>query len=112
MATTGYGDGGRNFGTPNAPDRLEVIGTGGRIVSEDLNSGGLTIYIEDQVIHEKHEPSENFNSPLITNFVESVQSGCDLVNSGVAGREVNAVLEAAYLSGNLKRNVDIGGGAG
>ena len=84
------------FGTVNAPDRLEVIGTEGRVTIEDLNGDELLLFTADGMSRESHPPAENFHSPLIADFTLALQEKRPPMISGHQGKQTNDVIEMAY----------------
>jgi len=86
------------FGTPADPDEFTVIGTNGRLTSRPLNDGRLEIQIGSEVRTESHPPADNFNSPLIADFVAAVTTKRKPKVTGEEGRETNEVIERAYIN--------------
>lgn len=84
------------FGTVDAPDRLEVIGTDGRVTVEDLNGDELTLFTADGVARESHPPAGNLHSPLIEDFTLSLEEKREPKISGLQGKQTNDVIEMAY----------------
>jgi len=84
------------FGTPVDPDEIAIMGTRGRIVTSPLNGGGLTIQSGSNQRIEQHPPPDNFNLPLIANFVEAIKEQRPPIVSGEEGRETNIVMQRAY----------------
>ncbi len=84
------------FGCPVDPDEFTVIGTKGRLRSAPLNGGSLTIELSAQTRNELHPPNENFNVPLIADFVEAIENDREPLVSGEDGRDVNVVMARAY----------------
>ena len=86
------------FGTVNTPDRLELIGTEGRVTIEDLNGSEVQIVTADGSRTESLPPHENFHAPLIGDFTEALQTGRPPRISGEIGLRTNEVIERAYRS--------------
>ncbi|TWU09880.1 1,5-anhydro-D-fructose reductase [Allorhodopirellula heiligendammensis] len=84
------------FGTINSPDRLEIIGTDGRITVEDLNQGDLTLFTADGVTVESHPPASNLHRPLIEEFSQAVSENRSPAISGRTGRKTNEIMQRAY----------------
>lgn len=84
------------FGTVNTPDRLEVIGTEGRITVEDLNSGDLTVFTADGETSESLPPAANFHAPLIEDFSSAVVHQRQPLVTGRIGKRTNEIIELAY----------------
>jgi len=84
------------FGSPIDPDEFTLTGTKGRIVSAPLNGGTLRIQTESNVRNEDHPPCDNFNLPLIADFVAAIQEDRVPLVTGENGRDVNQVIEQAY----------------
>lgn len=84
------------FGTVNTPDRLEVIGTDGRVTIDDLNEGGMVLVDASGESHEHHPPHENFHAPLVSDFAASVLGGRTPRVSGRDGKLASDIIEAAY----------------
>jgi predicted dehydrogenase len=87
------------FGVPVDPDEFVVVGTEGRLVATPLNSGHLVIETAGGVETESHPPSENFNLPLITDFVDAIRTGRAPRVDGHEGRSTNEVIERGYRFG-------------
>ncbi|MEO9591936.1 Gfo/Idh/MocA family protein [Rhodopirellula bahusiensis] len=84
------------FGTVNTPDRLEVIGTAGRVTIEDLNGGELNWFHSEGVTQESHPPAENLHAPLIEDFTLSLEQKRDPKINGSRGKQTNDIIELAY----------------
>lgn len=84
------------FGAETDPDEFAILGTKGRLVSRPLNRGELIIERASQCFVEQHPPANNFNAPLVADFVASIGSAHSLTVSGSHGRHVNLVMERAY----------------
>ncbi|WDQ19282.1 Gfo/Idh/MocA family protein [Rhodopirellula sp. P2] len=84
------------FGTVNAPDRLEVIGTNGRVTIEELNGDELMLFTADGVTRESHPPAENLHAPLIEDFTLSLEENREPQVSGFRGKQTNDIIEMAY----------------
>ena len=79
-----------------------IMGTRGRIVSSPLNGGGLTIQNGSNQRVEQHPPPDNFNLPLIADFVEAIKEQRSPIVSGEEGRETNIVMQRAYEQARAK----------
>ena len=84
------------FGTELECDEFSVMGTKGKISCSPLNAGELLIESSSGLRRERHPPHENFNVPLIEDFVAAIQTQQPPRISGALGRETNAVMDAAY----------------
>lgn len=84
------------FGIVNTPDRLEVIGTEGRITVEDLNQGDLSLFNSDGSSTESHPPASNFHTPLIADFSAALQENRSPKVSGQIGKQTSQVIHLAY----------------
>jgi predicted dehydrogenase len=84
------------FGTVNTPDRLEIIGTDGRVTTEDLNQGDMTLFTTAGMTHESHPPASNLHGPLVEDFSRAILEGRSPVVSGVIGKQTNDLIELAY----------------
>ncbi len=84
------------FGTVNTPDRLEIIGTEGRVTTEDLNQGDLTLFTAAGMTRESHPPASNLHGPLVEDFSRAIIEGRSPVVSGMIGKQTNDVIELAY----------------
>ncbi|WP_404308842.1 Gfo/Idh/MocA family protein [Neorhodopirellula lusitana] len=84
------------FGTVDAPDRLEIIGTDGRVSVEDLNAGKMTLHTASGVTHEDHPPADNLHAPLIEDFSAALKANRIPCVSGPIGKATSDVLQAAY----------------
>ena len=78
------------------PDELSVLGTKGRLRSDALNDGHLVIKFDGDHRVESHPPHENFNSPLIADFVAAIKENRPPKVAGEEGRATNLVMERAY----------------
>lgn len=87
------------FGVAVDPDEFVVVGTGGRLVATPLNDGNLAIETAAGVEVEAHPPEENFNLPLITDFVGAIRDNRSPLVDGDEGRATNEVIERAYALG-------------
>lgn len=83
------------FGTLDTPDRLEVIGTEGRVLVDDLNQGDLILFTQE-VQKESHPPDENLHAPLIADFSAALLNGHTPRISGPIGKQTNDVIAMAY----------------
>lgn len=86
------------FGPSTDPDEFTVLGTKGRIVSCPLNGGGLVIEHGVERVTEQHPPASNYTSPLIADFTSAILQSRSPIVDGASGREVNRLMELAYLS--------------
>ncbi len=84
------------FGTINAPDRLEIVGTEGRITVEDLNQGDLLLYSAGGVTQESHPLASNLHAPLIEDFSKAIAEGRSPTVCGRVGKQTNVVIQLAY----------------
>ena len=84
------------FGTVDTPDRLEVIGTDGRITIEDLNAGQMMLVTADGAIQESHRPDQNFHAPLIRDFTDAIRSGRSPTVTGEIAMATNQIIADAY----------------
>lgn len=84
------------FGTTNTPDRLEVIGTEGRVTVEDLNGDELMLFTAEGVSRELHPPADNLHAPLIEDFTQSLEKGRVPKIDGCQGKQTNEVIDMAY----------------
>ncbi len=84
------------FGVPVDPDEFVVVGSGGRLVATPLNRGDLVIETASGIETESHPPAENFNLPLITDFVAAIAEGRAPRVDGPEGRATNEVIERGY----------------
>ncbi|TWT66068.1 Gfo/Idh/MocA family protein [Allorhodopirellula solitaria] len=84
------------FGTVDAPDRLEVIGTDGRVTVEDLNQGDLVLATEAGRSLESHPPADNLHAPLIEDFSAALLQNGNPAISGRVGKTTNDWIQMAY----------------
>ena len=84
------------FGTVDTPDRLEVIGTDGRITIEDLNAGEMMLVTADGTLQESHRPDQNFHAPLIRDFTDAIRSGRSPTVTGEIAMATNQMIADAY----------------
>ena len=84
------------FGTADTPDRLEVIGTNGRITIEDLNGDEVKIVTAAGSQTESLPPHENFHAPLIRDFTEALETGRPPTITGDTGMRTNKMIAKAY----------------
>lgn len=84
------------FGTVDTPDRLEMIGTDGRVTIEDLNSGEMTVVTAKGTRTESRPPNDNFHGPLISDFTDAIQSERPPTVSGEIGMATNQIIADAY----------------
>ncbi|MFP6618953.1 MAG: Gfo/Idh/MocA family oxidoreductase [Pirellulaceae bacterium] len=88
------------FGAVIDPDEFTVMGTAGRLTVSPLNGGQLVVQSATGQREETAPPAENFNTPLIDDFVTAIQDDREPGISGLQGRATNQVMEAAYLKEN------------
>ncbi len=86
-----------HFGSED-PDRLEIIGTKGRVIAEPLNGDRLVVELGGGRQSEHLPPAENLCAPLIADFVAAVRQGRPPRVDGQEGWAANEVMEAAYRS--------------
>ncbi|QDV14644.1 1,5-anhydro-D-fructose reductase [Rosistilla oblonga] len=84
------------FGTVETPDRLEIIGTEGRITVEDLNHGDLMLSTSEGQQLESHPPADNLHAPLISDFTAAVLEHRSPTISGPVGKRTNDLIRLAY----------------
>lgn len=84
------------FGAAADPDEFSVLGTDGRLISSPLNTGRLMIQTKGGCSTEQHPPAENFNSPLIADFVAAIQDNREPLVDGEEGLRTNEILDRAY----------------
>lgn len=84
------------FGTVDAPDRLEIIGTDGRVTVEDLNQGDLVLSTSAGQTHESHPPASNLHGPLIEDFSSALLGDRDPAITGQIGIKTNVIIKLAY----------------
>lgn len=89
------------FGTLNTPDRLEVVGTEGRVTVEDLNVGDLCLFTSSGHQQESHPPADNFHAPLITDFTAAIIQERPPEVSGPVGKRTNELIQLAYTDAGL-----------
>ncbi|HIA20239.1 MAG TPA: Gfo/Idh/MocA family oxidoreductase [Planctomycetaceae bacterium] len=92
------------FGATIDPDEFTILGTSGRLSVTPLNQGRLIVESSAGRREESLPPSNNFNDPLIDDFVAAIQQDREPLISGPAGCVTNQVMEAAY----LQKTVQIG----
>lgn len=78
------------------PDRFSIIGTAGQLVAQPLNSGQLEIMTVEGSSSESHPPHDNFNVPLIADFVAAIRTDRPPLISGELGMVTNQVMARAY----------------
>ncbi len=88
------------FGAVVDPDEFTVMGTAGRLTVSPLNSGQLVVQTATSQREEALPPADNFNNPLIDDFVTAIQDDQQPCINGLQGRATNQVMEAAYLREN------------
>ena len=84
------------FGSAFDPDEFTLTGTRGRLRSAPLNGGQLVCELDGTQRIETHPPADNFNTPLIADFVDAVNKNRNPRVTGKEGRDTNAVLANAY----------------
>lgn len=84
------------FGTVDTPDRLEIIGTDGRVTIEDLNQGDLVLRTAAGQALESHPPAANLHGPLIEDFSLAIMQNRDPVITGQIGKITNQIMQKAY----------------
>jgi predicted dehydrogenase len=92
------------FGTVNAPDRLEVVGSDGRITVEDLNHGDLQLFTAAGHVQESHAPASNLHGPLVEDFSAALLAGRTPTVSGLIGKQTNDVIQMAYDDAAAEKN--------
>ena len=65
--------------------------------------GNLSIEPADGIETESHPPAENFNLPLVTDFVAAIGDGRAPRVDGDEGRATNEVMERGYQSGRPEK---------
>ncbi|MEK6236527.1 MAG: Gfo/Idh/MocA family oxidoreductase [Planctomycetales bacterium] len=86
------------FGSATDPDEFSVLGTKGRLFSSPLNGGDLRIEVGLKRRMESLPPANNFNAPLIADFVAAVLEDKSPEVTGEEGCNTNLVMERAYQS--------------
>ncbi len=89
------------FGTVDTPDRLELIGTEGRITVEDLNHGDLALYTANGQEQESHPPASNLHAPLIEDFSAALVEHRSPAICGRIGKRTNDVIQMAYENAHM-----------
>ncbi len=84
------------FGTVNTPDRLEIIGTDGRVTIEDLNQGDLLFVSASGTQCESHPPATNFHQPLVGDFTKALIENRSPAVTGEIGKWTTDVIRRAY----------------
>ncbi len=95
------------FGTANTPDRLEIIGTDGRVTVEDLNEGDLTLNTAAGKTIESHPPADNLHGPLIEDFSSALIEKRDPTITGQIGKLTNDIMEIAYQQERLEDHANL-----
>jgi len=90
------------FGAASDPDQWTMIGTQAIVEATPLNAGKLRILTGNSVNEEEHPPHDNFNVPLISDFVEAITSDRNPLIDGQSGMAVNAVMDEAYAVSRAK----------
>ncbi len=85
------------FGAIIDPDEFTILGTNGRLTVAPLNEGKLIVELADGRREELLPPHDNFNDPLIDDFIAAIAEAREPLISGAAGCGTNQVIEAAYL---------------
>ena len=85
------------FGAAIDPDEFTILGTSGRLTVAPLNEGKLVVELVEGRREELLPPHDNFNDPLIDDFVAAIAEDREPLISGPAGCGTNQVIEAAYL---------------
>ena len=85
------------FGATIDPDEFTILGTSGRLTVAPLNEGKLIVELVEGRREELLPPHDNFNDPLIDDFVTAIAEDREPLISGPAGCGTNQVIEAAYL---------------
>ncbi|KLU06956.1 electron transport protein [Rhodopirellula islandica] len=93
------------FGTVNAPDRLEVIGTDGRVTIEELNGDELKLFTADGLTRESHPPADNLHAPLIEDFTLALEENREPGITGSRGKQTNDIIEMAYANADDSKGV-------
>ncbi|MFT5522756.1 MAG: putative dehydrogenase [Pirellulaceae bacterium] len=88
------------FGSPVDPDELTIVGSAGRLTCTPLNGGHVEIQKAGQQEQFRLPPSENFNAPLIADFVAAIRENRAPEISGEEGAAVNEVMYRAYNNAN------------
>ncbi len=86
------------FGAAVDPDQWTLVGTRGVIEASPLNEGRLVLRRPDGQLVQESPPAENFNAPLIADFVAAIQENRPPKVDGQAGLKVNQIIEQAYSS--------------
>ena len=84
------------FGAADTPDRLEIIGTEGRITMEHLNAGEFMLFNSNGCTLERHPPASNLHAPLIADFSAAIIEGRSPAVDGRIGKQTNDVIQMAY----------------
>jgi predicted dehydrogenase len=84
-----------HFGRPD-PDEFTILGSAGRLEVRPLNKGELLIETDEGRRIEKHPPCDNFNAPLVADFVAAILENRAPLVTGREGRATNQVMERAY----------------
>jgi len=84
------------FGAAVDPDVWTMIGTAGVVHATPLNAGQLTIVRQGEQTQESLPPADNFNAPLIADFVAGIQAEHAPSVDGEAGLRVNQAISQAY----------------
>jgi predicted dehydrogenase len=77
-------------------DTLQVFGTRGSILVDELNAGRLRIRAGDEERVEWHPPAANVHRPLIDDFVDAVRMNREPAVTGHIGRAVSAIEDQIY----------------
>lgn len=84
------------FGAGLDPDEFSILGTKGRLDATPLNQGNLQIESGGQKNSEQHPPHQNYNVPLVADFISAIKAGRQPGVTGTDGRVVNAAIAQAY----------------
>ena len=88
------------FNTPFDPDRFEIIGTRGRMLSSPLNGGDLLIETRDGVRTESLPPHANLHYPLVADFAMAILESRPPLVTGEEGRATTGVIDRIYAAGH------------
>lgn len=90
------------FGAGVDPDEFSILGTEGRLDATPLNRGNLKIDSGGETRSEQHPPHDNYNVPLIADFIRAIDEQRAPTVSGTDGRTVNATIAQAYAAANRR----------
>ncbi len=74
-------------------DRLEIVGTEGKIIADPLDGKELVIVRGRDVEVKEFELPENVHLPLVEDFIEAIENDRKPICSGKSAAKVNAILE-------------------